>query len=246
MAKPTTVRLSALVGEHVLPMVLDLVYFVVLYAVLVLGFGLRDTGGSTFLILLSVVLVHVIQLRWFVAVRFDDDGLTIIRPWSRRRVEWSQIGGLIYTQDRSTQARGALKLRLVLKGDEPPFGRYLTQSQIALHARGPVVMTPTNLDSDPTAPTRSGRCQYQVYTELARHGFPKPPPQRLVFRSSEYTPEEASRAAAADLLAQRDELDPGRRLPGSFTDDPRDPPADQAGSAEQKPPIRWESEPDQP
>ena len=180
-------------------MAVDILVFMVVYGIWLIGLGMTDSFGSDLGILAIIVLAHVVQMAGLVAVRFDDTAITIIRPWRRRRIEWVQISGLIYTQDASSKGRGAYKLRLVLKSHEPPVGRFLTDTEIEAYAKGPVVMTLTDLEPD-SEDSRSVLCQNQVYAELERHGLPKPPPRTLEYRSPRYTPEQTRRAVAADFL----------------------------------------------
>jgi hypothetical protein len=39
-------------------------------------------------------------MAWLVAVRFDHEGMTIIRPWRRRRIAWTQVSGLVWDGGR--------------------------------------------------------------------------------------------------------------------------------------------------
>lgn len=97
-----TVRLYPLVAEHTFPLLLDAGFFTVCFGAWLLIFGNHFTGA----VLALVVLFHVVQVAWLVAVRFGDDGITIIRPWRRRHVAWSQIAGLIYTRGTERRRRG--------------------------------------------------------------------------------------------------------------------------------------------
>ena len=199
----TTVRLYSLAEEHTYPLLLDLAFFLVTFTAWVLIFGDHFTA----LALVPVVLFHLVQVIWFVQVRFDDEGITIIRSLRRRRVAWSQVAGLVYTKANGLQTRSPYKLRLVLVGHEPPFGRYLSPAELGRYATGPVVMmlsgVPFDLFAGPD--TRTARCQQLVYDELERRGFPRPPAGVLQFRSPKYTPEEARLAAAEDFLRRRDQ-----------------------------------------
>jgi hypothetical protein len=99
-------------------------------------------------------------------------------------------------------APATYRLHLVLKSAEPPYGRYLTDAELARYARGPVVMTVFQLADNESS--RSGRCAKQVLDELARHGFPAPEPFALRYRSPAYTPDEWMRAVAEDMIRSRD------------------------------------------
>jgi len=149
-----------------------------------------------------VVLFHLAQVWWLVVDRFDDTGVTIVRPWRRLHVPWEQIGGLVYTQGAESQARAAYKLRLVLKDNEPPLGRYLITAELERFATGPVLMSMSDLEEDLHLgdDNRGVQCAQRVYAELERHGFPKPPPRTLEFRMPRYNPEEVARSAAIDFL----------------------------------------------
>lgn len=191
-----TVRLFPIWTEHLLPMLVDLVFFCVLLVVWTVALG-EVYGAPVVAVLGLVVLFHLAQVWWLVVDRFDDTGVTIIRPWRRQHVPWTRIGGLVYTQGAESRGRAAYKLRLVLKDDEPPLGRYLTHAELEQFATGPVLMSMY----DPKQDRHPGDDSAQrVYAELERHGFPKPPPRTLEFRMPRYTPEEVTRAAAIDLL----------------------------------------------
>ncbi|MEV4318123.1 hypothetical protein [Actinocrispum sp. NPDC049592] len=189
VANPVTVRLYPLAAEHVAAMLADAVALVV--AIVLWGAVGWTTGAIAVVPLLAfVALVHAVQM-YRVAVRFDDTAITIIRPWRRWRVEWADVAGLIYS---SREVRPATyRLHLVLKGSEPPYGRYLTDAELARYAKGPVVMTVFQVN----------RCAERVLDELARHGFPAPELVALRYRSPKYTPEEWMRAVAEDLIRSR-------------------------------------------
>ncbi len=199
VANPVTVRLYPLTAEHMAAMLADAVAFMV--AIVVWGaVGGTDRAIAVVPLFAFVALVHAVQL-YRVAVRFDDTAITITRPWRRsRRVEWADVAGLIYSarEVRPTTYR----LHLVLKGAEPPYGRYLTDSELARYAKGPVVMTVFQVADNESS--RSDRCANQVLAELARHGFPAPELFALRYRTPQYTPEEWMRAVAEDLIRSRD------------------------------------------
>jgi hypothetical protein len=196
-----TVRLFPMWTEHTMPLIVDLAFFVVLLVVWTVVLGVVY-GASVIAVLGLVVLFHLAQVWWLVVDRFDDTGVTIIRPWRRQHVPWSQVSGLVYTQGVESQARAPFKLRLVLKDDEPPLGRYLTGAQLQRFATGPVLMSMNDMEQDLHLgdDNRAVRCAQRVYAELERHGFPKPSPHTLDFRLPRYTPEEVTRAAAIDML----------------------------------------------
>jgi hypothetical protein len=203
--EPVTVRLFPMTEEHTLPFLVDIGFFFVVFLAWALPGG-PVSFGPVFLMLVLTVLVHLAQMRWLVADRFDDSGVTIIRTWRRRHIPWSQISGLVYTHKDappfSRRTRTPYRLRLVLKDNEPPLGRYLTTAQLEPYATGPILMA---MD-DPAGDWKLGhdnrqvRCADRVYAELERHGFPKPPPGILKFRTPRYTPEEVDRAAVIDMM----------------------------------------------
>src|SRR6185437_624529 len=207
--KPVTVRLPPLVPEHFLPMIGDLVVFGVAYGAW-LGAGLPDNGWAVPPVLAVVILGHVVQMTLFVKVRFDDAGLTVTRPWGRRRFEWKQVSGLVWTW-KPTSARGPdpYLLRLVLAGHEPPYGRFLTPGERDGYVRGaPVVMRTYAMTGDPdgrrSLGPRAARCQERVLAELERHGLPRPAPRAFEFRLRGEDPEQAELARAADFIRRRD------------------------------------------
>lgn len=195
-----TVRLSPLSEEHVLPLVVDLGFFIVLDAVLTLGFGASPSGLGAFALLALVVAFHFVQVRALVTLRFDDEGVTIVGPWRRRHVAWREIAGLVYTRDASgsAQSRSYYHLRLVLRGQEPPLGRYLAEAELKPYTKGPVLMALWYLGPDREG--KAGRCQAEVFAELERHGFPPPEPTALEFRIPPYSPLALRTAVAADVV----------------------------------------------
>jgi hypothetical protein len=207
--QPVTIRLYPLHAEHVLPLLGDLVAFAVAYGFW-LGAGLGDSGWALVPLALAAALAHVIQMALFMKVRFDDAGITIIRPWRRRRFGWARVAGLVITVRYTGQPGPDLvMLRLVLTGHEPPYGKYLTVSEKERYARGaPVVMRMDALRPEPGrrgyAGDRSAQCQERVLAELERRGLPRPEPEALAFRIRGQDPEEARRAIAADYLRRRD------------------------------------------
>jgi hypothetical protein len=191
-------------------MAVDVGVFAVALAVWTFGLGLSDSGWAVVPLLGIAVLAHVVQMAFAVAVRLDGEGITIIRPWRRRRIAWTQVSGLVYTcRPTSDPGRDPYRLRLVLAGHEPPYGRYLPDSALERYARrGPVVMTAGTLTPDPEAERRgvrrAARCQERVLTALEERGLARPAPRALAFRIRGVDPEQADRAAAADFLRARD------------------------------------------
>jgi hypothetical protein len=162
MSEQRTIRLYPLLAEHYLPMLVDFVAIVVAMVVLTV-LGVPQNLLSATVILAFAALVHFVQVRRLVALRFDDTGITIIRPWRRRRVEWSRVAGLVYVSDSERHYR----LRLVLDKDAPP------------KKAGPVVMTAHIDQLKPDLGTPRGRaaqCLDEIFAELTRRGFPPPPP----------------------------------------------------------------------
>jgi hypothetical protein len=132
--------------------------------------------------------------------------LVDVAAWVAVSALWAGLGmgggfgiGLIYTRHGY---RAGYRLRLVLKDNEPPRERYLTEAQLRPYATGPVVMALVKLADEPAADTRSARCRNRIATELARHGVPSPPPRAWVYRTPAYTDEESTRAAAFRAAVQ--------------------------------------------
>ncbi|MFB6717970.1 MULTISPECIES: PH domain-containing protein [unclassified Streptomyces] len=84
-------------------------------------------------LLLPVVLHYALRGRF--AVRLDDAGITVVRPWSRRRVPWAEVGGIRFTPlpveeddiawwavTTTVGAARTLPLATVRDTDEPAFG----------------------------------------------------------------------------------------------------------------------------
>jgi hypothetical protein len=196
MARPTTVRLYPLPAEHTLPFLVDFVVWFVAAGVF-FSLGVSNEWLAFLPAVAIAGLAHVAQMA-MVALEFDDTAITIVRPWRRRRVEWTRIAGLIYTTHGERQV-----LRLVLKGNEPPQERYLTEAELRPYAKGPVVVAMHGLADGRRPDTRSAVCRNRIRDELARHGFPLPPDRPWVYRSPAYTDEQATRAATIDLLGLR-------------------------------------------
>jgi hypothetical protein len=188
-------------------MLFDVLFSTVVYVTWQAALGMSDGFLGSVAILATVLGFHALQMA-FVFVRFDDTAITLVRPWrGRRRIEWSQVAGLIYTHGFGTdaKARTPYRLRLVLKDNAPPLGRFLTGRELEPYAKGPVVMALSRLESElhVGSDRRSVRCEKRVYALLAEHGFPTPEPRALAFRSPLYTPDELRRADVADLKRWR-------------------------------------------
>lgn len=199
----TTVRLSPLVEEHSRALGVDVVFFVVLYGVLVLGVRTEPRGLGAFGVLAVVVVFHWLQMRFLVRLRFDDEGITVVRVPRRRRVAWSQVAGLVYTERGSglPNSGSVYQLRLVLRGQEPPLGRFLTQVQRQELAHGPVLMALPSLDDD--GERRSDHLRRRVLRELAAHGFPAPEPRAWEFRTPLFSARALTAAVAMDVRGAR-------------------------------------------
>lgn len=196
----TTVRLSPLIEEHSLPFLVDMLFFFVLDGVLTFGFGVTARGTGAVAGIALVVAFHFVQVRTLVTLRFDDEGVTVVRPWRRRRVAWKDVAGLVYAPGPAGgSARSPYRLRLVLRGQEPPLGRYMSDSQLATYAGGPVLMARSRLDPD-DPDSKAGQCRARVFEELERHGFPQPELRSLEFRFPGFSPLALRSAVAADLV----------------------------------------------
>lgn len=203
--RSTTVWLYPLGPEHTIPMLFDVLFTMLVYVTSQEALGMSYGFLSIVVVLATTLGFHALQLA-FVFVRFDDTAITIVRPWrGRRRYEWSQIAGLIYTRTVDTAQRAPYRLRLVLKDSTPPLGRFLTGRELEPYAKGPVVMALTDLESElhVGSDRPSVLCEKRVYALLAEHGFPTPEPRALEFRSPLYTPDELRRAEVADLKQWR-------------------------------------------
>jgi hypothetical protein len=196
------VRLFPLWNEHWLPMLVDVVFFVVVLGMWTFTLG-DPYGTSAFAVIVLTVAFHFVQMRWLVYDRFDDDGVTIVRTWRRRHIPWTEISGLVYTQrPTSNWGRDPYQLRLVLRDAEPPLGRYMSQAEWGRYATGPVLMTIFDPQEDLYwgDDNRQVQCANKVFAELARRGFPKPPPYANSFRLARFTDDELTRASAIDML----------------------------------------------
>jgi hypothetical protein len=194
-----TVRLSPLLEEHSRALGVDLGYFVVVFAAVVFSTGSDVRGAAAFALIGSVAVFHWLQMRFLVKLRFDDEAVTIVRVLRRTRVRWADLAGLIYTEYGSSTPNSptSYRLRLVLRGQEPPVGRYLTQVQRQDYGRGPLVMALATLDDD--GETKGDHRRRQVLAELERHGFPPPAPRPWEFRTPRFSAKALTAAAAMDL-----------------------------------------------
>jgi hypothetical protein len=195
----TTVRLSPLIEEHSRALGVDLGYFVVVYAVVVFSTGADVRGWWAFALLGSVVVFHWLQMRFLVKLVFDERGVTIQRVVRRRRFAWTDIAGLVYSERGSGMPNtpSAYHLRLVLRGQEPPLGRFLTQVQRQDYCNGPVLMALASLDDD--GESKGDHQRRRVLEELARHGFPAPAPRPWEFRTPRFSARAVTAAVAMDL-----------------------------------------------
>ncbi|MCP2340888.1 PH domain-containing protein [Actinomadura rupiterrae] len=137
-----------------------------------------------------------VRLSPVTALRFDDDALTIVRPWRRRRIRWDDLAGLIFTRVH-TRHTGPIpvQLRLVLKDGAPEPGRFLTEGRPpAPYARGPVLFRTHTLEPDDAGPA-----QKQIYAELESRGFERPEPFAMRYQPSGCTREEQTLAVAMDV-----------------------------------------------
>jgi hypothetical protein len=98
---------------------------------------------------LIATLMHW-ALRRFFSVRFDEAGVTVIRPWARRRVPWEAVHGMHFHRHRAgaEDENEWWKVRLVLADDAP----------------GPVLLALDNLDPQVGGVTPEGD------ERLIRHG----------------------------------------------------------------------------
>ncbi|MGW5354204.1 PH domain-containing protein [Streptomyces sp. NPDC004031] len=199
----TTVRLGPLIEEHSRALGVDLVFFVVLYGAVVLGIRAQPRGLGAFGVIAVVVVFHWLQMRFLVRLRFDDEGITVVRGPRHRRVAWSQVAGLVYTERGSGMPNSGpvYQLRLVLRGQEPPLGRFLTQVQRQDLARGPVLMALPSLDGG--GERRSDHRRRVVLQELAVHGFPSPEPRPWEFRTPLFSARALTAAVAMDVRGAR-------------------------------------------
>ncbi|MGW1893848.1 hypothetical protein ACWCP6_26880 [Streptomyces sp. NPDC002004] len=88
---------------------------------LALPLGLLDEPVLFCLAPLVVALALHMGLRGRFVVRFDDAGVTVVRPWRRRHVPWAHIGGMCVQRRRSAADGGDWwKFRLVVNGATGP------------------------------------------------------------------------------------------------------------------------------
>ncbi|MEW1865266.1 hypothetical protein AB0399_33615 [Streptomyces sp. NPDC088194] len=195
----TTVRLSPLLEEHSRALGVDLGYFVVVYAVVAFSTHTDVRGWWALAVLGSVVVFHWLQMRFLVKLVFDDQGVTIQRVVRRRRFAWAGIAGLVYSERGSGTANtpSTYQLRLVLRGQEPPLGRFLTQVQRQDYCGGPVLMAPATLDDD--GESKGDHQRRLVLKELEEHGFPPPAMKPWEFRTPRFSARALTAAVAMDL-----------------------------------------------
>jgi hypothetical protein len=182
LTEQTTVRLYPLVAEHYLPMLVD--FCAITVGIVVVAVVGMPNALAAVAVLGFAVLVHAVQMAWLVALRFDDTAITIVRPWRRRRIEWSRVAGLVYLADTDRTYR----LRLVFESDELPPEADPDPAEPDVEEGepdlvpivvGPVLMAANIRELEPAPGTprgRAARCLDQVFEELTRRGFPPPPP----------------------------------------------------------------------
>lgn len=162
-----TIWLYPLYWENYWPVAaVDLAVLGVAYA-LWLSAGLSDSGWAVIPLGCVVAVGHASQMA-FAAVRFDDEAITITRPWRwPRRVPWTPVKGLAWTcrfggNEHDTAVRGLSHIRylhLVLAEPRP--------------TRTPVVMISDDRRPDPYSgrTSRADRCHDRILAELGRHGL---------------------------------------------------------------------------
>lgn len=182
--RPVTVRLYPLPWEHWRLQGLD--YLVLVAAVII--FEVTTQLGVTQAVLAGLgvaVVAHAIAML-LAADRFDAAGITIIRPWRRRRVAWSEIGGLVYVS-RKAATGGANEggvagkpqtmylLRLVLAAEAARMDEYNAKL-----FRGPVVMITSRLPAGLQTSNYPGRRlltaqrEERVLALLEQYGLARP------------------------------------------------------------------------
>jgi hypothetical protein len=149
-----------------------------------------------------------VQVTWLLWLGFDDTGITIVRPWRRHRVEWSDIAGLAQTYRGYSMGGGLYVIGLVLTDNEPPLGHFATWKELT----GPVLM---KVGREFKPDTRAGRCEDQIYAELEKRGLRRAKRSSVVYWSKKYSPEELFLAAWID----KNGLSPVTVNHGTPTDD---------------------------
>lgn len=104
--------------------------------------GDRPTAWFIPACLVLPVVLHF-ALRGRFAVRLDDAGITVVRPWNRRRAAWAEVGGVRFAPlpiDEDDVARWAvtmtvrtsraLPLTIVDDTDDPAFDTLLRHGRL--------------------------------------------------------------------------------------------------------------------
>ncbi|MET8978320.1 hypothetical protein ABZX85_22160 [Streptomyces sp. NPDC004539] len=127
-------------------------------------FGESPAGPALLGCLGLPVLLHL-ALRGRFAVRFDDTGVTVLRPWSRRRLAWAEVTGV-----------GFRRLRLA----EDDVERWAV-TVVAGTRSLPLVTVESAVDAD--QPSREVLERHgRLFAPLARRGLrPAEPAERLYF-----------------------------------------------------------------
>lgn len=127
-----------------------------------------DAGWLIFPIAGVVIVAHVVQMA-FATVRFDDDGMTIRRPWRRRRrIPWTDVAGVAWTDK-------------LLRGRRPLEGGPLIQQKLTLRvlsaghpmvpAFSPALMVVSSeVRDNPDSARRGAVCMRRILGELKSHG----------------------------------------------------------------------------
>jgi hypothetical protein len=189
MARPTIIRLAPLGAEHRVPAAAALGVLVCL------GAAATAAGGGVLLLVAVLVaaVFYAVEMVWLVALWFDDDAITIVRPWRRQRIAWSQVAGLIYTRVSSGRGPRQYRLRLVLADGAPPPGVHLTDGDQP-YGRGPVLFTTRTLELQD-----ANACRSAVYAELERRGFQRPEPFPLRYQPRGYSRAQQTLAVSMDV-----------------------------------------------
>lgn len=210
MSEFTKISLRPLTSEHDIPLVLDLgILLMVEFALLPTSLGVNLVQ---FIGLAVGVAAHLVQVTWLLWLGFDDTGITIVRPWRRHRVEWSDIAGLAQTYRGYSMGGGLYVIRLVRTDNEPPLQYGVPKEYLRRTLSGPVLM---KVGTEFKPDTRAGRCEDQIFAELEKRGLRRPERSSITYWSKKYSPEELFLAAWID----KNGLSPVTINHGTPTDD---------------------------
>ncbi|MFF8915313.1 hypothetical protein ACF08M_18835 [Streptomyces sp. NPDC015032] len=141
----TAVRMRALEGPPLVRWLCAETAFVWVSVTVAGVSGALGEHPTTWFFPMCLVLPVVLHfaLRGLFAVRLDDAGITVVRPWSRRRAAWAEVGGIRFTPlpveeddiawwavTMTVGASRTLPLATIKDSDDPAFDTLLRHGRL--------------------------------------------------------------------------------------------------------------------